>query len=617
MADDDTPPDFETLLEYLKNSRGFDFTGYKRASLQRRIDRRMRSIDVESYDAYLDFLELHPDEFVSLFNAILINVTSFFRDIGSWAYLREEVLPERLEALDADGPIRAWSAGCASGQEAYSLAIILSDLLGADAFARRVKIYGTDIDEDALQLARQGAYTEGELNGLSEETRTKYFERYGERFAFRSDLRRSIIFGRLDVIHDAPISRLDLLLCRNTLMYFNAETQAQVLQRFHFGLNQGGVLMLGKAETLLSHNESFEPLDRKRRLFMRIQPRRELERLPEWTSYIGRTDGDDEPDVLSQYGLIFRTLPVPTLLLDRTSALLDFSDRAAQLLGLRPADRGNLLKDLDVSYKPVDLRSPVNQALSERATKHVHNIEMRSDGMALTFDIDVVPLFDHTDMRGVCLFFNDRTHERELEDRNQLSTLELEQAYQAVQSANEELETTNEELQSTIEELETTNEELQSTNEELETMNEELQSTNDELHTVNEEVRERGDEVDQLNSFLEAILTSLRGGVIVVDSDRHILVWNPHATELWGVREDEVLGADLLTIDIGLPVNVLATPLDRVLRGKSDSEELTVDAVTRRGRAAQSRVTITSLKQMRNRGAILVMEVVLSDDTYA
>src|SRR5262249_30984750 len=160
-------------------------------------------------------------------------------------YLREEVLPRQVAALPNEHPIRVWSAGCASGQEAYSLAMVLAEILGVDAFKSRVKIYGTDIDEEALQIARQATYGERELEPLPPEYREKYFEDGTNKRTFRSDLRRCVIFGRIDMLHDAPISRLQLLSCRNTLMYLNAETQAQVLERFHFALEDGGILVLG------------------------------------------------------------------------------------------------------------------------------------------------------------------------------------------------------------------------------------------------------------------------------------------------------------------------------------------------------------------------------------
>jgi two-component system CheB/CheR fusion protein len=609
VPESEPPPDFEELLEYLKQTRGFDFTGYKRASLRRRIDKQMRVADVQEYAEYVDYLEVHPDEFVRLFNAILINVTAFFRDPAAWSYLREELLPEHLERLNADAPIRVWSAGCASGEEAYSIAMMLADLLGTEAFQRRVKIYGTDIDEDALQTARQAAYGPRELEAVPEAMRDRYFEPMGDRFAFRADLRRSIIFGRLDVLRDAPISRLELLLCRNTLMYFNAETQSQVVSRFHFALNQGGLLMLGKAETLLAHGSLFEPIERKHRIFRKVPSAGDRDRSLERGLFRTRSDANGATELAST---TFMALPVAALLFDDRAVLVESNERARQLLGMSDGEHGSLLQDLDISYRPVDLRTPVIQALGDLRPAYVGGVDWpATDGAARTLDVEVVPLILAGKASGVVLYFHDRTQQRELEERLELSNLELEQAYQEVQSTNEELETTNEELQSTIEELETTNEELQSTNEELETMNEELQSTNDELHTVNEELRVRGDEVDQLNHFLQAILTSFRGGVVVLGARRNVLVWNSQAADLWGLREDEVTGHDFLTIDIGLPTEALAEPLASTLDGTSPYEEMELEAITRRGRTVRCKVSMTPLHSHGAAdGAILVMEVV-------
>src|SRR5690349_8100451 len=215
---------FEDLIKYLKESRNFDFSGYKRSSLARRVNRQMQDSGITSYDEYRDFLEIHPEEFTTLFNTILINVTGFFRDVDAWTYLRETAIPELLRNGGRDR-IRVWSAGCAGGQEAYSLAICLAEALGQSEFRRRVKIYATDVDEEALIDARQAVYSERELTGVPIELRDRYFERSGERWSFTKDLRRSVIFGRNDLIANAPISHIDLLVCRNTLMYFNAETQ--------------------------------------------------------------------------------------------------------------------------------------------------------------------------------------------------------------------------------------------------------------------------------------------------------------------------------------------------------------------------------------------------------
>ncbi len=266
-----TPPQFEKLLEHLKVSRGFDFTAYKRSTLVRRVDKRMASIDVGSYEEYLDYLEVHPDEFGELFNTILINVTSFFRDPETFEYLRTEVVPAVLQHKDSHEPIRVWSAGCASGEECYSVAILLAEVLGPDQFHERVKIYATDVDEEELAIARAAAYTDREMEGLPENFRAKYFDRNGSRSVFKKDLRRSVIFGRHDLLDDAPISRVDLLVCRNTLMYFNHEAQSRIVNRFHFALRDGGYLVLGRAEMLLNFAGAFAPMDLKQRVFTKVR----------------------------------------------------------------------------------------------------------------------------------------------------------------------------------------------------------------------------------------------------------------------------------------------------------------------------------------------------------
>src|SRR3954447_12422447 len=531
----DHDPEFEALLQFLKDSRGFDFTGYKRSSLMRRVDRRMQQLDMASYVDYLDYLQLHQDEFTALFNTILINVTSFFRDPDAWTHLRDVALPQVLAARKPSDPIRVWSAGCASGEEPYSVAIALAELMGPEQFRDRVKIYATDVDEEALVQARHASYPESAVKAVPDELREKYFEQQGQRTVFRTDLRRSIIFGRNDLVRDAPISRVDLLVCRNTLMYFNAETQAKVVNRFHFAMTNDAVLFLGKAEMLLSHTELFQPIDLKRRFFRKVPS--ELAnggRLGANGTVLPVGEGGGTA-VLRTEGLT--TSPVATLLVNSDGQLVFCSQRAEAMFGMTQRDVGRLFLDLEISYRPVELRAHLEQAIHERRPTWIRDVEaIRGPGDTAYLDIQITPVVggDGQDL-GVALYFTDVTRYQKLQSDLELTNRQLETAYEELQSTVEELETTNEELQSTVEELETTNEELQSTNEELETMNEELQSTNDELQTINDELRDRTNDLDNVNAFLEAILTSLQAGVAVVDHDMHVRIWNRRAKDLWGL----------------------------------------------------------------------------------
>jgi two-component system, chemotaxis family, CheB/CheR fusion protein len=608
---------FEALLEYLQRTRGFDFTGYKRPSLMRRVSRRMQVVGLQDFGDYLDYLEVHPEEFMQLFNTILINVTGFFRDPAAWEYLGREAIPRLLAGKGADEPIRAWSAGCASGEEAYTVAIVLAEALGLDAFRRRVKVYATDVDGEALTQARQANYPIRALQSLPPELREKYLEPAGGRYVFRPDLRRAVIFGRHDLVQDAPISHLDLLVCRNVLMYFNAETQTRILARFHFALNDSGILFLGKAELLLTHANLFSPVDLRWRIFAKV-PRLSLRDRLLLQTQAGDVEASNH--LTRQVRLrevSFDTAPTAQVVVDLNGHLGLANERARALFGLNPRDLGRPFSDLELSYRPVELRSLIEQAYAERLAIARSGVERRlSDDAVQYLDVLVQPLLDNGGLLlGVSITFTDVTPFRRLQQELERSTHELETAYEELQSTNEELETTNEELQSTVEELETTNEELQSTNEELETMNEELQSTNEELQTINEELRQRTEELNRTNAFLQTILTSLRSGVAVIDRGFNTLIWNRRAEDLWGLRSDEVRGQSFVNLDIGLPIEPLRGPIRACLLGETNHQEVVLDATTRRGRAIRCRVEFTPLTspEGERQGVFLSMEE-LSDN---
>ncbi|HEY0511040.1 MAG TPA: CheR family methyltransferase [Thermoanaerobaculia bacterium] len=613
--------DFVKLLEYLKGTRGFDFSGYKLSSLMRRVKKRMQQVDVASHSDYIDYLEVHPDEFNPLFNTVLINVTAFFRDPQSWEVIRERLLPRILEEKGKDLPVRCWSAGCASGEEAYTLAILLADALGDQEFRRRVKIYATDVDEEALAQARQGSYPAAQLAEVPEELVERYFEKAGDRRVFRTDLRRSLIFGRHDLVQDAAISRLDLLVCRNTLMYFNAETQAKILARFHFALNRTGYLFLGKAETLLSHSTSFRPEDLKSRIFQRAPTSNLRDRLLALTPAATTGDGPvglGRPVRVREAA--FEAGPVAQIAVDRKGHLALANEKARQMFNLAPTDLGRLLQDLEISYRPVELRSHIDSTAAARVGVTLRDVDWRPvGGEPRILEVQVLPLLDGGGaLLGASVSFQDQTVQNHLRGELERANQDLETAYEELQSANEELETTNEELQSTIEELETTNEELQSANEELETMNEELQSTNEELRSVNDQIQQRSEELRRVNAHLHSILGSLRAAVVVLNADLEVEVWSEKAQELWGLRGGEVQGQPFLALDIGLPVESLRAPLRETLTNGPHGIRVTLDGVNRRGRPLICDITCTPLIIGPGpAGVILLMEEVPQGTTAA
>ncbi|MEL6460555.1 MAG: CheR family methyltransferase [Cyanobacteria bacterium J06621_15] len=606
-------PELESLLEYIKRNRGFDFSGYKRTSLSRRVRKRMQLVDVDNYSEYLDYLEVHPDEFVELFNTILINVTTFFREPAAWEYIASEIIQQIINNRQFNKPVRVWSAGCASGEETYSLAILLAEALGMEEYSQRVKVFATDVDMEALNYARYANYTSKEVSNISPEILEKYFERTNNRYSVQKELRRGVIFGRHDLVQDAPISRIDLIVCRNTLMYFNSETQSKILDRFHFALNNGGYLFLGKAEMLFSRNNLFSLLDLHHRVFTKV-PSQNFRQMLMGMGFSHKQQM--LPQVVDRnriHEAMFEIDPVAQIVVDINSTVLLVNSQARKMFNVNPKDIGRPLQDLEISYRPVELRSRIDQVHNNRRTISLKDIEWSNSEREINFlDIEVIPLINNSteELLGVKIIFSNVTRFKQLQQDLVNTNQELETAYEELQSTNEELETTNEELQSTVEELETTNEELQSTNEELETMNEELQSSNDELQTMNEEMHQSSDELNRVNGFLESILTSLRSGVVVLNRELHILIWNYKAEDMWGLRFDEVFSQHFMSLDIGLPIEQLRQPLKAVLSGEIENYELILNARNRLGRTIECAIILNPLNNSTSniQGAILLME---------
>jgi two-component system, chemotaxis family, CheB/CheR fusion protein len=578
-----TDPDLEELLYFVRDSRGFDFTGYKRSSLTRRIRKRMADVGIDEYLDYRDLLETSADEFVSLFNTILINVTGFFRDGESWSYLQREVVPKLLARLGPDDEIRVWSAGCSSGEEAYTLAIVFAEAIGIEQCVRRVKIYSTDVDDEALREARSGNYPASSLESVVEPLRAKYFEAHGDRFAIRSDLRRRVIFGRHDITRDAPISRLHLLVCRNTLMYFNVEAQSKIVDRFTFALNDGGCLFLGKAEMLLVDGNRFDVLSMRHRVFRRRSDGAHVSRpaaAPRPARPVPEAQHADRMRQLRD--MVLDSAPTAMIAVDMAGTVVQLNSQARARLGLGQPDLGRPFRDLEISYRPLELRSLIEQAHATRRPVRVNAVERRLVGDEVQYlDIVVQPLVAADDeLLGAGIAFSDSTA---------LTQLQLE-----VKRSREELETTNEELQSTNEELETTNEELQSGNEELETMNEEM--------------RIRTTELDEARAFLEGVLSSIAACVVVLDAELRVRSWNRGAEELWGLRAEETQRQVFFALDFGLPTAQAADMVERCLTGKEHAGPVEVAAVNRRGRSFTCSLSCSPLEG--GSGVVLLMEAV-------
>jgi two-component system CheB/CheR fusion protein len=542
----------------------------------------------------------------------MLNVTAFFRDRPAWDCLNAEIIPQIIDQKEESEPIRLWSAGCASGEEAYSIAIFFAEALGIEQFCQRVKIYATDLDEEAIAKGRQALYTAKSIEAISPEWQSKYFENKGSHFVFRNDIRRCVIFGRHDLIHDAPISKLDLLCCRNTLMYFNAETQAKILDRFHFALKEHSFLFVGKAEMLLTQASLFTPVNNKYRIFARVAKVSWRDRL-----MLMSEAGNLQASTMLTINLrlrdeVFEASPIAQIVLEEQGNIALINHQARSLFSLGIQNIGKPFRELELHHYIPRLQSAIEQACSERCCSAIDNvrIETRQD-VANFFDIQITPLTEgESKILGVNISFIDVTRYQNLRQELDHYSRELEAAQEELQTSNEELETTNEELQSTNEELETTNEELQNTNQELETMNEELQSSNEEMQTTNEELNIRTNELNRVSVFMESILTSFKMGMTVLDNRLSIQLWNNRMIEFWGLRTEEVSDRFFFDLDIGLPVEQLRGMIRTCQAGENDYQELILKAIDRRGKNIDCRVICTPLKMNdQPQGLILLMEI--------
>ncbi len=549
-------PAFGRLLEKLHIEHNSDFREYKEGSLLRRIRRRMAQVRIDRVDDYITFLDRHPGEHTALLNVILINVTRFFRDVEAWDVLRDRVLPVLLEHATSTRSLRIWSAGCSSGEEPCSIAMLVADALGDDRDAYDVKIYGTDVDEDALATARTGLYRLEQIRDVPRDVAERYFYSDGQAFRIRRDLRKWCIFGRHDLTQDAPLSHMDLLVCRNVLIYFDTELQGRLLPRFHYATRNDGFLFLGRSESLLSRSRHFVPIDFKWRLFQRVSSGGED--LPQPSAFAARERllrqvAQDEPAQLPTRAIL-ESLTSAVIVIDADETIVAWNAAAEALFEIPALSAlGKKFRDLDVSYRIEGLRAHVEEVRSGHGRSQLPDIVFsRRSGDMTHVNLAIAALVD--DRRrptGVLIVGEDISEYGRLREELDRQAEQSATANEELQSTNEELETTNEELQSTNEELETTNEELQSTNEELETTVEELQSINAELGTLNSELERRTADLHRTETFHRAILDTLRPGLFVLDPSFVVTHWNGQAARMWGLQPDAATGREFFTLPIG------------------------------------------------------------------
>jgi two-component system CheB/CheR fusion protein len=574
-VDESTGADVELvrLLERLSSKYSFDFREYKRPSLARRIRIRMQQVRVESYDRYIEYLDRHPDEHVALFNTILINITSFFRDPDAWRVLANEVIPRIIDQAAESRSLRVWSIGCSSGEEAYSLAMLLADQLGSRARDFNVKIYATDVDEEALAAGRHGLYRLEDVKDVPTSLVERHFAREGQTYRFRRDLRRWVIFGRHNVVRDPPLSHIDLLMCRNVMIYFTTDLQEKILARFHYAIREGGFLFLGRSESLLARSRSFSPVNLKWRIFQSTAASAPTVAAALFRGTEGAASTPEAPQMETTAGTtrlqgVIESLPAAVVVIDAMDNILVWNAAAEALYEIPgEAALNRKFRDLDVSYRIEGLRARIEEVKTRHIPTRFENAAFtRRTGELVHADIIIIPLLEAHRISAVVVSASEATEHARLKEQMTRVSEQHATAIEEVQSTNEELETTNEELQSTNEELETTNEELQSTNEELETTVEELQAANSELAGLNIELERRTADLKRLDVYQQTVLGSVDQAVLVLDREGLVTTWNSTAERMWGLRAEQAVERPFWTLPIGDMPRLSREAIGRVMK---------------------------------------------------
>ena len=568
LAAEGKPGGLNDILATVQAQTCCDFRCYKKSTILRRIERRMGLHRISDMAQYGQLLRQDANEITQLFKDLLINVTAFFRDAEAFDELQRKVIGPIIEAKQTDEPLRVWVPGCASGEEAYSIAMLLMEEMTAARKACPVQVFATDIDEEALEFARQGIYPESIAADVGLERLARFFVRKEQGCQVSESLRGSVVFAVQNLITDPPFSKMDIISCRNLLIYLDADTQAKLVPLFNFALNGGGYLFLGKSEGVSGQNDLFNVVSKKAKLFRRITPGRPIvldtpilpgrKRVilagPPATKPPGFNYADDiRQSLLSHFA-------ASVVLVDRKGQILQFLGQTGKFLNMPTGEPSFSLLDVAKEGLSLRLRSALHTAVNEGKTVVLNHIPVTRDEGAPLARVTVTPLARRGESAPLLsVIFEDVPRSaiigveltpiagseaaiRQLEDDLRASQQDLQSSIEELQSANEELRVANEEVVST-------NEELQSTNEELETSKEELQSVNEELITVNTQLQDKVERLNAANSDMANLLKSTQIATLFLDGNLRVKLFTPATTRV----------LKLIPSDMGRPISDLST----------------------------------------------------------
>jgi chemotaxis methyl-accepting protein methylase len=596
VLEDKEQSSLEKIAILLRTKTGHDFSLYKKSTIYRRIERRMGLHQISSIADYVRYLQHNPQELELLFKELLIGVTNFFRDPTAWDLLKREGIPSLFATQKAGGLLRAWSAGCSTGEEAYSLAIVFREALEQLNFTGNFKlqIFATDLDPEAVEKARQGFYPANIAADVSAERLKRFFNKDDNGYRISREIREMVTFAKQNITMDPPFTKLDILICRNLLIYFAPELQKMLLPLFHYSLNPGGILFLGSAETTGANSGLFVPLSGKQRLFHRSEVFNATDALTFRTAFV--TPHSAAPEEMSMFkptknlqsladSVILQRFSPPTVLTNDKGDILYFSGRTAKYLE-PPTGKANLnIHAMAREGLRFELGSALQKATRSMNPIVVRNLTMDSNEGAQTIDLTVQMLEEPTELRGmIMIVFADvptppvrkasgrvkssATDTAALQDLEK----EVQRSREELQNTREEMQTSQEELRAANEELQSVNEELQSTNEELNTSKEEMQSLNEELQSINAEQTAKVDELSRTNNDMKNLLNSTEIATVFLDNKFCVRRFTSGANKLFKLIPGDI-GRPLSDIVSSLRYPDLPQDVEEVLRTLVFSEK--------------------------------------------
>jgi two-component system CheB/CheR fusion protein len=563
----------DKIFHILNHQSIYDFSFYKKNTLQRRISRRMVLRKVDTYQDYIGYLQQDSEEIEALFKELLIGVTSFFRDPESFEMLKKKGLSHALEQVPEHSDFRVWVPGCSTGEEVYSLAIILHEHLEQTSKRVKLQLFGTDINNEAIEKARMGLYPASIAADVGNEFLEKYFNKEGEHFRIRKDIRDSVIFSVQNILQDPPFIKLNLLSCRNLLIYFDRETQKKLLPLFHYVLAPNGLLMLGSSETIGEFTRFFEPIGKKWKIFAKKDvPLNLLNKidLPSEPSFPEMVHEQPAPKKQPQKqdffqitrNAILKQFSPSAVLVDSTGIILHIEGKVGKYLEQSTGPPSLNILDLAQEGLRIELSAAFRMAKEKNQTITQKKIKIKTNGNTQAIDLHVVPQSQTEAATGQYLVvFEDRnelaaTSASKTEENIESSRVaELERELQlnkeSYQATVRELEDSNQRLKTTNEELQSSNEELQSTNEELKSSKEELQSLNEELQSLNSELQNKVEELSTSRDDMYNLLSSREIATIFVDNNMNVRRFTPEANKI----------VNLIQSDLGRPLEHVMTNL--------------------------------------------------------